>query len=1060
MKRELIFVLVFILFFGLTTSVYAAEIAQAEEGYSCLESRVSQTGCSALSFNEKLFTNLAIEECTSELSSESSSNQCWPKSGCTIKSTAQTILALNDEIDTTTAEKWLLSRTAIPTTMQWYLEIEILEGKSGICTVKYPGSTRQITVNIDKTINGDAGSYLTRSPGNYWLEINRAIYNQDINVSCDKDFLTTLLFRKTNGDTIHVSSEAIPSNAGGEKTERVRSRCFGQNTCDYEGSLWATFVLYLMGDYDEEIQDFMPYLIAMEDDDTYEMYLPESFLYFLTGGDFKTELLIKQRSLGYWSDSGKPYYDTAVALLPFGSDENLAEKSKAIQWLLNVQQRSGCWNNNVADTAFILYSIWPRENSVNGRCQDDSQCIQGDCEYSSCVSGSCIIEGVGCENNDGCCPGGCTIDNDNDCEDYEDIECTTDGDCPDDSSGDNYCYGDVYQDVYDWYCDTDAGKCSRDITEEVVEECTGSQVCDEGTATCKTEGGEDECNYLKGCKENGYKCDYDSNTCVPDIICQYDYECGETSYSTDYCMDDANIYRDVSTYFCDLSTVSGECYASEDPEFVSECTGGEECKDGVCEMIEGDLCGTGIFDKKCDDGYICENGYCVPEPICELDDDCPYEECKEATCDGGVCFYNYVCTDVCNIDDDCNEWETEPIKYCGGDDSSDVYIEYYNYTCQNKVCVENTSNALFEDCNGQQCYVDECYGPEPECEYDYECPNNGEICDEGYCVEPEPCDDDTDCYYQKCVSGECIPYECTLDTDCDMMANGKCVGDECIYDTISCDGYGYCYPQSVCENNYGTVLSEYFCNSELDVCCNSEIQLKSCVDELGILCYDGAECIGGSTPYTSDTGDNQVCCVGGSCETIEPTEDCEDNYGTCKSSCDEGEDEEGYFCEGDDSCCVAVDEPEEPKRGWILIVILLILIILAVVGIVFRDKLRTEWIKIKDKFSGKKEKKKFDMPTTMHPIPTGRILPRRILPPGQSSTPPSRLPLRPAGQVPATSQTRPQPSTTAQPAKTSTSSAPTKATTPAQQSVKKSEEKPKNNELDDVLKKLKDMGTK
>jgi hypothetical protein len=143
-----------------------------------------------------------------------------------------------------------------------------------------------------------------------------------------------------------------------------------------------------------------------------------------------------------------------------------------------------------------------------------------------------------------------------------------------------------------------------------------------------------------------------------------------------------------------------------------------------------------------------------------------------------------------------------------------------------------------------------------------------------------------------------------------------------------------------------------------------------------------------------------------------------------------------------------------------------VLIILAALGIVFRDKLRTEWIKIKDKLGGKKEKKKFEMPMTMNPNSQGRILPRRILPPGQgqpmhSSQQPSRFPIRGAAVSSSASAATPgisrgpQTSQPAQPAKPVTPS-----TTTTQQPPKKPEEKPKSSELDDVLKKLKDMGNK
>ena len=110
----------------------------------------------------------------------------------------------------------------------------------------------------------------------------------------------------------------------------------------------------------------MPYLITLKDDPTNQIYIPESFLYYLTG-KFRTELLLKQRASSYWEESGNRYYDTAFALLPFGY-ESPNEKSGSKSWLLSVQLRSGCWNNgNIKDTAFLLYSIWPKTPSFASR---------------------------------------------------------------------------------------------------------------------------------------------------------------------------------------------------------------------------------------------------------------------------------------------------------------------------------------------------------------------------------------------------------------------------------------------------------------------------------------------------------------------------------------------------------------------------------------------------------------------------------------------------------------------------------------------------------------------
>src|SRR4030042_1154243 len=145
----------------------------------------------------KTFSLLAIGECKSELSADSSSNQCWPKSGCTIKATAQAILALaKSGTDTKQAEDWLISHNTTPAGMDWLLQIESTNVTS--CTIKYGTATPvTITVNDDKTLSGNAGSCLTVY-NNYWFRVSQSCYGQEFKVSCDKSFLTTLLYKKTN----------------------------------------------------------------------------------------------------------------------------------------------------------------------------------------------------------------------------------------------------------------------------------------------------------------------------------------------------------------------------------------------------------------------------------------------------------------------------------------------------------------------------------------------------------------------------------------------------------------------------------------------------------------------------------------------------------------------------------------------------------------------------------------------------------------------------------------------------------------------------------------------
>lgn len=203
-------------------------------------------------------------------------------------------------------------------------------------------------------------------------------------------------------------------------------------------------------------------------------------------------------------------------------------------------------------------------------------------------------------------------------------------------------------------------------------------------------------------------------------------------------------------------------------------------------------------------------------------------------------------------------------------------------------------------------------------------------------------------------------------------------------------------------------MQDYSCSGGLMKCCDVDASLLNCDQEGGTICSYDKVCSGGVAVDALDIAYDETCCVGGTCTdggSGGEDEYCTDNGGTCRDEgyCQEGEDEKSYICDYSyQSCCIASTAPgkESKGKGWIIIVILLILIILAVLGIVFRDKVRTEWIKIKDKFNGKKPKKKIELPLSMQPNPNGRILPRRILPPGQQSAglpQNSRFPMRTMG---------------------------------------------------------------
>lgn len=396
MKERALFattILLLILVTSLVVSQETTEIEKVDEAYQCLEDRVGD--CSSLSSEEKIFSLLAVNKCKAEVIQDSmNTEECWPSSGCKIKTTAQAILALdNSNSDVEKAEDWLLSQNRTPTELNWYLEIE--SPRETTCSVSYSDSSYNIRIGEDKKISNSAGSCLALAQNDYWLRISPSCYSEEFEVSCDESFLTTLLFKKTTSSTIQVSEKTSSAAAGGTTREKVESFCFGEDgSCNYEGSLWAALVLDSVG---RDVSSFLPYLIVLADEN--EKNFPETFLYFLTSKtEYRNSILSKQKSNKWWEESGDKFYDTALALYPF-QQESPQEKTDAKSWLLDVQDADGCWERNTRNTAFILVSIWPKTFGGGGGGEGGLP----DCENA----GSFCMSGASCEGEiyaDYACP--------------------------------------------------------------------------------------------------------------------------------------------------------------------------------------------------------------------------------------------------------------------------------------------------------------------------------------------------------------------------------------------------------------------------------------------------------------------------------------------------------------------------------------------------------------------------------------------------------------------------------------------------------------------------------
>jgi len=246
----------------------------------------------------------------------------------------------------------------------------------------------------------------------------------------------------------------------------------------------------------------------------------------------------------------------------------------------------------------------------------------------------------------------------------------------------------------------------------------------------------------------------------------------------------------------------------------------------------------------------------------------------------------------------------------------------------------------------------------------------------------------------------------------DFSGNGNGNGDGNGVDGLpDCENAGFfCMSRASCE---GDILAEFDCLGGLNRCCSVEQTLETCSEINGEICSSNEECTGDEV----SAADTNFCCVQGFCETRTDSSpeisECEINNGVCRGySCNSDEQQAFYSCDfGSDTCCVLKTDKDGKSYAWVWV--LLILIVLVIVGIIFRDKLRDFWMKIK---SGRRPR----------PGPFSR--------PSPGLTPPLRRPVmrhRPQRRI-LPPQRRP----------------------PAQRPRKTGASK----ELDDVLKKLKEMG--
>ena len=468
-----------------TVTTSSVNLTGFDKSYSCLKDQIADKDVKTLSNEELEFSLLAMSydsttqtKLKNELLARQDSANCWPKGGCTLKDTSIALLAL-DAINQNTKniQAWLGNQTMNPSGIVWYLQIDTDASEKATCKITYDGTSKTVSVNEDKTITGNPGSCFTSAYSSYWLQVNPSCYNKDFQVSCDKDFLTATHFKKTSDSTYYLSTTTQTASVGGSINTSVQSICFKQSgSCNYEGSLWAGMA---MNKKDSTIRDkILPYLMVSADDN--KRYLPSAFLSIITGyDDYFTDLTNQQNTNGYWqiSEQNKRYYDTAVALLALKGKAGQADSAKEYLLTPNVQG-NGCWNNNIRDTAFVLYASSPK-TPVSTSGVTKSQCK--DFGYSCTTSLDCdrnngkTLDNFACFSGFICCNANVT---EKTCSEKGGIKCSSTQEC---SSGGFISSSDSS------YCCSSGGTCQAQ-QEQTISECE-----QKGSAySCKDSCGTDE----------------------------------------------------------------------------------------------------------------------------------------------------------------------------------------------------------------------------------------------------------------------------------------------------------------------------------------------------------------------------------------------------------------------------------------------------------------------------------------------------------------------------------------------------------------------------------------
>jgi hypothetical protein len=568
--------LVFLVIFSAGANIN--ENAVKEDAMKCLYDKVG--AATSLNLRQAIFCGLANVP-SSKMNDTINGNKksdayCWPKEGCDVKTTAQVYLAKQRMgEDTQGIIDWLMNQTGAIQGLTWYLQISMDDNGPGKCFVNYEknGANYEVDIGSDMKLSAPSslGSCLViDSASRDRLTIQSQCLNNEFFVQCNRTWKTNLLYRQDSSGVLFISPEIfVESDTSLWTSHKIGAKCFINNgACDYEGSLWATLVLYSSG---KETSEFIPYLDILSSAN--QKYFPEAFLNLLVK-DRTTSVMGKRTNLpgigNYWKISGSPYgdfYDTSLAMLSLDGVSGVG----TLGYLKDRQDSGGCWNGgNIADTAFVIYgSKWSNGWTIKRSCSE----LGGGC-YDSCAEDETQSDGTCDESGKVCCVGG-------------------------DNGGPIIPPGSACEDVN--------GTCNLN--------CTQNQISIE--ASC--DGAGELCCY-----------NISTNGNPPDGRPTYTdcelggFHCFPNDFS---CLDASGEIKPRDQYYC--NTLAEACCTAEPTETLkncfelggSVCSADEQCSDSTVQASDGSCCqgsceaiGGGTpgctSNSECSSGRECKNGTC------------------------------------------------------------------------------------------------------------------------------------------------------------------------------------------------------------------------------------------------------------------------------------------------------------------------------------------------------------------------------------------------------------------------------------------------------------------